>query len=292
MEVNKTPAARGGGDAPSGARGGEEADWDVVQRTKQRKVASPTKKGREPREREESGSSQVPFPLDNTRRADEVVLVLMKAAATMTYPVSQWIFEICQARYPNEPKGKLIKMSNQICFSISEFHTTCTVREANSVSPMVPPTILARLPSTDKYLPDCNPELTMDVREIEQANILRYAVYLHRLEREAESTNIALSCNRADHPVGHLLRYFLYPAQINITESDIINCVLEENVAQNKRDIWHYREKKTELELQRIACLNKLDDVTSKYRQAHKQTPLRARYRKHRREIQDELVLS
>ena len=107
---------------------------------------------------------------------------------------------------------------------ITKYHMACVTRGAPVTSPILPGIIEDKLPLLGSYTPPEDRDGVTDVQVRDHfAKTLRVAIWLHRLD-------MALS------GVGHLLSYFLAPETAwGLCSEDVINQVLRENRAHNKR---------------------------------------------------------
>ena len=85
------------------------------------------------------------------------------------------------------------------------------------------------MPPLDDYLPGSF-DGCRDVRVTDWAQVLRVAIWLHRLDlRATYGTEIAASPQVEDYDIGPLLEYFLMPKLSDITFGEVASTVAQEN---------------------------------------------------------------
>ena len=104
---------------------------------------------------------------------------------------------------------------------IAEYHLTSASQGTHHILPVLPEGAARLMPPLDSYLPGsfdgCH-----DVRVTDQAQILRVAAWLHRLDLSTTyGAEIAASPRVEDYNIGPLLEYFLMPKLSDITLKEV-----------------------------------------------------------------------
>ena len=134
-----------------------------------------------------------------------------------------------QANYPEMEAEELLRLNNQVLIMIAEYHLTSASQGSHSIPPVLPEGAARLMPPLDEYLPGSF-DGCRDVRVKDRAEILRVAVWLHRLDLSATyGAEIAASPRVQDYDIGSLLEYFLMPKLTNLTLEEVALRVAQEN---------------------------------------------------------------
>ena len=134
-----------------------------------------------------------------------------------------------QANYPDMDAEELLRLNNQVLVMIAEYHLTSASQGSHSIPPVLPEGAARLMPPLDEYLPGPF-DGVCDVRVRDQAEVLRVAVWLHRLDLSAMyGAEIAASPRVQDYDIGPLLEYFLMPKLTNLTLEEVALRVAQEN---------------------------------------------------------------
>ena len=116
---------------------------------------------------------------------------------------------------------------------IMEYHLASHTQGSSSLSPVLLEAATELLPPIDKYTGGVGFHGTRDVRVVERAKTLRITTWLHRLDMAAvEGDQIASqTLEAARHRKGPLVDLLLAPMTGNLTFTEVVDRVLDEN--------WH-----------------------------------------------------
>ena len=131
--------------------------------------------------------------------------------------------------HPELGAKDLQRLNNQVLLMIAEYHLTSASQGTHHVQPVLPEWVERLMPPLDDYLPGSF-DGCRDVRVMDRAQILRVAVWLHRLDLHAMyGAEIAASLQVEDYDIGPLLEYFLMPKLSGITFTEVASRVAQEN---------------------------------------------------------------
>ena len=131
--------------------------------------------------------------------------------------------------HPEMGAEELQCLNNQVLLMIAEYHLTSASQGTHHVLPVLPEGAARLMPPLDEYLPGSF-DGCRDVRVTDRAQVLRVAVWLHRLDLCATyGTEIAASPRVEDYDIGPLLQYFLMPKLSDITLEEVTARVAQEN---------------------------------------------------------------
>ena len=112
---------------------------------------------------------------------------------------------------------------------IAEYHLTSARQGTHRILPVLPEGAARLMPPVDEYLPGSF-DGCRDVRVTDQAQILRVATWLHRLDLTTTyGVEITASPQVEDYDFGPLLEYFLMPKLSNVTLQEVAARVAQEN---------------------------------------------------------------
>ena len=131
--------------------------------------------------------------------------------------------------HPELGAEELQRLNNQVLLMIAEYHFTSASQGTHHILPVLPEGAERLIPPLEDYLPGsfngCR-----DIRVTDRAQILRVAVWLHRLDlRAMYGAEIAASPRVEDYDIGPLLEYFLMPKLSDITLGEVASRVAQEN---------------------------------------------------------------
>ena len=131
--------------------------------------------------------------------------------------------------HPELGAEELQRLNNQVLLMIAEYHLTSDSQGTHRILPVLPEGAAWLIPPLEDYLPGSF-DGCRDVRVTDRAQILRVAVWLHRLDlRAMYGVEIAASPRVEDYDIGPLLKYFLMPKLSDITLEEVASRVAEEN---------------------------------------------------------------
>ena len=131
--------------------------------------------------------------------------------------------------HPELGAEELQRLNNQVLLMIAEYHLTRTSQGTHHVLPVLPEGATRLMPPLEDYLPGSF-DGCCDVRVTDRAQILRVAIWLHRLDLCATyGVEIATSPRVEDYDIGPLLEYFLMPKLSDITLGEVASRVAQEN---------------------------------------------------------------
>ena len=121
-------------------------------------------------------------------------------------------------------------LGNQVLCMIAEYHLTSHAQGSLSLSPVLLEAARDLLPPIESYIGGGAFHGTRDVRVIERAKTLQIATWLHRLDMAAEGDQIASqTLEAARHRRGPLVDLLLAPMMGNLTFTEVVDRVLDEN---------------------------------------------------------------
>ena len=122
-------------------------------------------------------------------------------------------------------------LGNQVLCMITEYHLASHAQGSSSLSLVLPEAATELLPPIDKYTRGVRFHGTRDVRVVERAKTLRIATWLHCLDMAVvEGDQIASqTLEAARHRKGPLVDLLLAPMMGNLTFTEVVDQVLDEN---------------------------------------------------------------
>ena len=137
---------------------------------------------------------------------------------------------------------------NQVLLMIAEYHLTSASQGTHHVRPVLPEGATQLMPPLDDYLPGSF-DGCRDVRVTDRAQILRVAIWLHRLDLHATyGAEIAASLRVEDYDIGPLLEYFLMPKLSDITFGEVASTVAQENRRDMETSLRDLHEERDSLQ--------------------------------------------
>ena len=188
--------------------------------------------------REEGGSQGPPYPIGPAPARWGAISQIYGAVTGKTLPPVNIASEALRAYYLGVKALTINTWACQVLCMIAEYHMACVTRGAPVTSPILPGIIEDKLPPLGGYTPPEDRDGVTDIWVRDNfAKTLCVAIRLHRLDmalsgEPATSGSLVREC----HYVGHLLSYFLALGTTwDLCSKDMINHVLKENRAHNKR---------------------------------------------------------
>ena len=171
----------------------------------------------------------VPFPLQEHEGRLQAIRTLYEEAGENRLASEMTALCWLQEGHPELGAEELQHLNNQVLLMIAEYHLTSASQGTHHVLPVLPEGAARLIPPLEDYLPGsfygCH-----DVRVTDRAQILRVAVWLHRLDlRTMYGVEITASPRVEDYDTGPLLEYFLMPKLSDITLAEVTSRVAQEN---------------------------------------------------------------
>ena len=129
-------------------------------------------------------------------------------------------------------------LGNQVLCMIAEYHLTSHAQGSLSLSPILPDAARDLLPPIENYVRGVAFHGTRDVRLMERARTLRIATWLHHLDMAVERDQIASHTLEAiQHRRGPLVDLLLAPMMGNLTFTEVVDWVLDENQCREESSL-------------------------------------------------------
>ena len=155
--------------------------------------------------------------------------------------------------HPEMGAEELQRLNNQVLLMIAEYNLTSASQGTHHILPVLPEGAAWLMPPLDGYLPGSF-DGCRNVRVTDQAQILRVATWLHRLDLTATyGAEIAASPRVEDYDIGPLLEYFLMPKLSDITLEEVATRVAQENHRDMEVSLRDLHEERLTLEQDRVA---------------------------------------
>ena len=212
-----------GGAGDSSARSGRAASREP------RTTRSSSRKCRRSQSRRRDSHPTVPFPLQEHEGQLQAVRTLYEEAGEHRLASEMTALRGLREGHPEMGAEELQRLNNQVLLMIAEYHLMSASQGTHHVLPVLPKGAARLIPPLDDYLPGsfdgCH-----DVRFMDRAQVLRVAVWLHRLDlRATYGAEIVASPRVEDYDIGPLLEYFLMPKLSDITLEEVAARVAQEN---------------------------------------------------------------
>ena len=170
---------------------------------------SSSQKRRRSQSRRRDPGPTVPFPLQEHEGRLQAIRTLYEEAGESRLASEMTALHGLREGHPELGAEELQRLNNQVLLMIAEYHLTSASQGTHHVLPVLPEAAAQLMPPLEDYLPGlfngCH-----DVRVTDRAQILRVAVWLHRLDlRTTYGAEIAASPRVEDYDTGPLLEYFL-----------------------------------------------------------------------------------
>ena len=160
-----------------------------------------------------------------------------------------------------------------------EYHLRYASCGSVMTSPVVPTQVEDLLAPLEEYLSDedgVEAAYTRDLREFERARTMRVAIWLHRIDMEANSGRLSQNLHATDHTEGPLLKYFLAPRTSTINFVDVVMRVLVENRVDLKDHIEQTQNSLKEAERDKAYLQTKLESLCKSHKAETDQVKKRA----------------
>ena len=124
---------------------------------------------------------------------------------------------------------------------ITEYHLASHALGSSSLSPVLLEAATELLPPVDKYTRGAGFHGTRDVRVMERAKTLQITTWLHRLDMVAAERDQITSqtLEAARHKKGPLVDLLLAPMTGNLTFTEVVDQVLDENQCREESSLAH-----------------------------------------------------
>ena len=236
-----------GGAGDSSARSGRAASREP------RTTRSSSQKRRRSQSRRRDSHPTVPFPLQEHKGRLQAVRTLYEEAGEHRLASEMMALRGLWEGHPEMGAEELQCLNNQVLLMIAEYHLMSASQGTHHVLPVLPEGAARLIPPLDDYLPGSF-DGCRDVRVMDRAQVLRVAVWLHRLDlRAMYGAEIAASPQVEDYDIGPLLEYFLMPKLSDITLEEVAARVAQENrrdMEISLRDLHEERDSlRNEIEL-------------------------------------------
>ena len=212
-----------GGARDSSGRSGRAASREP------RTTRSSSRKCRRSQSRRRDSRPTVPFPLQEHEGRLQAIQTLYEEAGEHRLASEMTALRGLREGHPEMGAEELQRLNSQVLLMIAEYHLTSASQGTHHVLPVLPEGAARLMPPLDEYLPGSF-DGCRDVRVTDRAQVLRVAVWLHRLDlRATYGTEIAASPRVEDYDIGPLLKYFLMPKLSDITLEEVAARVAQEN---------------------------------------------------------------
>ena len=194
-----------------------------------RTTRSSSRKHRCSQSRRWDSHPKVPFPLQDHEGRLQAIRMLYEEAGENRLASEMTALRGLREGHPELGAEELQRLNNQVLLMIAEYHLMSASQGTHHVLLVLPEGATQLMPPLEDYLPGsfdgCH-----DVRVTDRAQILRVAVWLHRLDLHAMyGTEIATSPRVEDYNIRPLLEYFLMPKLSDITLGEVTSRVAQEN---------------------------------------------------------------
>ena len=217
---------------------------------------SSSQKCRHSQSRRRDSRPTVPFPLQDHKGRLQAIRMLYEEAGESRLASEMTALRGLREGHPELGAEELQRLNNQVLLMIAEYHLTSTSQGTHHVLPVLSEGATRLMPPLEDYLPGSF-DGCRNVRVTDRAQILRVAVWLHRLDlRTTYGVEIAASPQVEDYDIEPLLEYFLMPKLSDITLGEVTSRVAQENCRDmeiSQRDLHEERDSlQNEIEL--LAC--------------------------------------
>ena len=139
-------------------------------------------------------------------------------------------------------------LGNQVLCMIAEYHLTSHAQGSPSLSPILPEAARDLLPPIENYVGGVAFRGTRDMRVVERAKTLQITTWLHRLDMAVEGDQIASQTLEATrHRKGPLVDLLLAPMTGNLTFTEVVDWVLDENRCREESSLAKLQERCTQI---------------------------------------------
>ena len=169
------------------------------------------------------------FPLQEHEGRLQAIRTLYEEAGEHRLASEMTALRGLREGHPEMGAEELQRLNNQVLLMIAEYHLTSASQGTHHVLPVLPEGAARLMPPLDEYLPGSF-DGCRDIRVTDRAQVLRVAIWLHRLDLHATyGTEIAASPRVEDYDIGPLLEYFLMPKLSDIILEEVAARVAQEN---------------------------------------------------------------
>ena len=171
----------------------------------------------------------VPFPLQDHEGRLQAIRMLYEEAGENRLASEMTALRGLREGHPELRAEELQRLNNQVLLMIAEYHLTSASQGTHHILPVLPEGATRLMPPLEDYLPGSF-DGCRDARVTDRAQILRVAIWLHRLDLCAtHGAEIAASPRVEDYDIGPLLEYFFIPKLSDITLGEVTFRVAQEN---------------------------------------------------------------
>ena len=190
----------------------------------------------------------VPFPLQDNEGRLQAIRMLYEEAARNRLASEMMALRGLWEGHPDMGADELQRLNNQVLLMIAEYHLTSASQGTHHIRPVLPEGTARLMPPLDDYLPGSF-EGCRDIRVMDRAQILRVAVWLHRLDlRATYGAEIAASPLVEDYDIRPPLEYFLMPKLTDITFGEVASTVAQENRRDMETSLRDLHEERDSLQ--------------------------------------------
>ena len=194
-----------------------------------RTTQSSSRKRRRSQSRRWDSRLMVPFPLQDHEGRLQAIRMLYEEAGENRLASEMTALRGLREGHPELGAEELQRLNNQVLLMIAEYHLMSASQGTHHVLPVLPEGATRLMPPLEDYLPGSF-DGCRDVRVTDRAQILRVAIWLHRLDLHTMyGVEIAASPRVEDYDIGPLLEYFLMPKLSDITLGEVASRVAQEN---------------------------------------------------------------
>ena len=231
-----------GGAGDSSAQSGRAASREP------RTTRSSSRKRRRSQSRRRDSRPTVPFPLQEHEGRLQAIRMLYEEAGEHRLASEMTALHGLREGHPEMGAEELQHLNNQVLLMIAEYHLTSASQGTHYVLPVLPEGAARLMPPLDEYLPGSF-DGCRNVRVTDRAQVLRVAIWLHRLDLCATyGAEIAASPRVEDYDIGPLLKYFLMPKLSDITLEEVAARVAQENCRDMEISLRDLHEERDSLQ--------------------------------------------
>ena len=213
-----------------------------------RTTRSSSRKRRRSQSRRRDSRPTVPFPLQEHEGRLQAVRTLYEEAGEHRLASEMTALRGLREGHPEMGAEELQRLNNQVLLMIAEYHLTSASQGTHHVLPVLPEGAARLMPPLDEYLPGSF-DGCRDVRVTDRAQVLRVAIWLHRLDlRATYGAEITASPRVEDYDIGPLLEYFLMPKLSDITLEEVAARVAQENCRDMEISLRDLHEERDSLQ--------------------------------------------
>ena len=209
---------------------------------------SSSRKRRRSQSRRRDSRPTVPFPLQDHEGRLQAIRTLYEEARENRLASEMTALRGLRESHPELGAEELQRLNNQVLLMIAEYHLTSASQGTHHVLPVLPEGATRLMPPLEDYLPGSF-DGCRDIRVTDRTQILRVAIWLHRLDlRATYGAEIAASPQVDDYDIGPLLEYFLMPKLSDITLGEVASRVAQENCRDMEISLRDLHEERDSLQ--------------------------------------------